>query len=99
MADLQQLNRDSPDNEIYKLIFLARHGQAKSNVASQKYSKEEWMRKWRFLGTDGELTWGPDADLTELGLKQAAETINAGNNNYLKVLLILNVSMFPRYRD
>lgn len=25
------------------------------------------------LGTDGELTWGPDADLTELGLKQAAE--------------------------
>ena len=47
------------------------------------------------LGTDGELTWGPDADLTELGLKQAAETINAGNNNYLKVLLILNVSMFP----
>lgn len=73
VADLQQLNRDSPDNEIFKLIFLARHGQAKSNVASQKYSKEEWMRKWRFLGTDGELTWGPDADLTELGLKQAAE--------------------------
>lgn len=29
--------------------------------------------KWRFLGTDGELTWGPDAGLTELGIRQAKE--------------------------
>ena len=99
VADLQQLNRDSPDNEIYKLIFLARHGQAKSNVASQKYSKEEWMRKWRFLGTDGELTWGPDADLTELGLKQAAENHQCWKQQLLEGAPYPKRFYVSRYRD
>ncbi|KAL6454683.1 hypothetical protein SBY92_004150 [Candida maltosa Xu316] len=77
IVKLNKLNDNCPENVCYKLVFFARHGQAQSNVASQKYSKEEWMSKWRFLGTDGELVWGPDADLTELGLNQAKENHQA----------------------
>ncbi|KAI5954853.1 PMU2 [Candida theae] len=74
---LNELNASAPSNVQYKLIFFARHGQGWANVAGRKYSKEEWYSKWRFLGTDGEITWGPDADLTELGVKQAHENHNA----------------------
>lgn len=70
---IEQLNVSSPVNESYKVLFLARHGEGWHNIASHKYSPEEWITKWRFLGTDGELTWGPDADLTELGINQAKE--------------------------
>lgn len=70
---IEELNSTSPENESYKVLFLARHGEGWHNIASQRYPHEEWMRKWRFLGTDGELTWGPDADLTELGINQARE--------------------------
>lgn len=71
-SELHRLNQAS-ENIQYKLLFLARHGQGWHNIASQKYPKHEWMSKWRFLGTDGELTWGPDANLTDLGIKQAQE--------------------------
>lgn len=73
VEQIDELNKRSPENECYKVLFLARHGEGWHNVASHKYPAEEWMRKWRFLGTDGELTWGPDADLTELGIRQAEE--------------------------
>ena len=76
IKELEALNASSPNNVQYKLIFFARHGQGWANVAGRKYSKEEWYNKWRFLGTDGEITWGPDADLTELGVKQAWENHN-----------------------
>lgn len=73
VEQMDELNKNSPENECYKVLFLARHGEGWHNIASHKYPSEEWMRKWRFLGTDGELTWGPDADLTELGIRQAKE--------------------------
>lgn len=73
MSKLDDLNQTSPDDVCYKMIFLARHGQGWHNVATAKYLKEDWMEKWRFLGTDGEITWGPDAKLTPLGEMQAAE--------------------------
>ncbi|CAK7890883.1 hypothetical protein CAAN1_01S00936 [[Candida] anglica] len=71
--ELKELNASSKYGEKYKLLFLARHGQGWHNVASVKYSPEDWFNKWRLLGTDGELTWGPDANLTPLGVNQAKE--------------------------
>lgn len=73
LSKLDDLNRSAPDNVHFKMLYFARHGQGWHNVASGKYLKEEWMEKWRFLGTDGEITWGPDAKLTPLGVRQAAE--------------------------
>lgn len=67
------LNAAAPKNVRYKLLFLARHGEGFHNIASLKYSKEEWFSKWRHLGTDGDMTWGPDAKLTDLGVLQAEE--------------------------
>ncbi|KAL7663082.1 Phosphoglycerate mutase [[Candida] zeylanoides] len=64
---------EDTDTVKYKVLFLARHGQGWHNVASHKYPAHEWSQKWRHLGTDGELVWGPDAQLTPLGLAQAAE--------------------------
>lgn len=83
-SELEHLNRSSDDNTQYKLLFLARHGQGWHNIASQKYPKHEWMSKWRFLGSDGEITWGPDADLTDLGIKQAQENCLAWNEQLSK---------------
>lgn len=61
-----------------KLLLLARHGEGYHNVANAKY-RDQWASKYRFLGTDGTITWGPDAKLTDLGKAQAAE-----NNLILK---------------
>ncbi|CAK9436472.1 uncharacterized protein LODBEIA_P10300 [Lodderomyces beijingensis] len=81
LEELKQLNKasnsDNGTNIRYKLMFFARHGQGWANVAGRKYSRDEWYEKWRFLGTDGEITWGPDADLTELGVDQAWENHHA----------------------
>ncbi|KAG7662815.1 uncharacterized protein J8A68_003669 [[Candida] subhashii] len=73
IQSLNHLNNTSEDHIQYKLFFLARHGQGWHNLVTKRYSKQEWFSKWRFLGTDGELTWGPDADLTEVGINQAKE--------------------------
>lgn len=73
---LEELNKGE---DTYKLIFFARHGQGLHNFAVAKYGDLEWERKWHFLGSDGEIVWGPDPSLTELGIKQAQE-----NNQVLK---------------
>lgn len=72
-SELQQLNDNSDDNVSYKLILCARHGQGFHNVVVEKYSLEEWHAKWGALGTDGELDYGPDAMLTDLGINQGKE--------------------------
>lgn len=71
--ELAALNENANENESYKLIICARHGQGYHNVIVEKYSLEEWHRKWGALGTDGELDYGPDAMLTELGINQGKE--------------------------
>ena len=93
--ELNELNASAPSNVQYKLIFFARHGQGWANVAGRKYSKEEWYNKWRFLGSDGEITWGPDADLTELGINQAFENHDAWREQLDKGCL-LYTSPSPR---
>ncbi|SPO23438.1 related to PMU1 - putative phosphomutase [Ustilago trichophora] len=70
---LFQLNVDGAlkDGSSYKLLFAGRHGQGFHNVAESQYGTPLWDSYWSRLDTDGKLTWGPDARLTELGIQQA----------------------------
>lgn len=77
MEELERLNKEAGENECYKLLFLARHGQGFHNVCVEKYGMSEWHRKWHAMSTDGEIVWAPDAVLTELGVNQAKENNQA----------------------
>lgn len=70
---LSQLNVDGAfhDGSSYKLLFAGRHGQGFHNVAETEYGTTVWDSYWSKLTTDGNLTWGPDAKLTPLGIQQA----------------------------
>ncbi|KAJ7435492.1 histidine phosphatase superfamily [Mycena galericulata] len=61
---LRELNATAPGNSLYKLIFFGRHGQG-------KYGTKAWDDYWSKLNGDGELTWGPDPELTNIGKAQA----------------------------
>ncbi|KAL0567180.1 putative phosphoglycerate mutase pmu1 [Marasmius crinis-equi] len=68
---IRKLNRDSPSNERHKLVIFARHGQGFHNVAETKYGTQAWDDYWSKLDGDGEIVWGPDAELTPTGEDQA----------------------------
>lgn len=72
-AKLDELNANASENEAYKVFFLARHGQGYHNFANMKYGQKAWDEKWARLTTDGEIVWGPDPELTELGIAQAKD--------------------------
>ncbi|VVT55509.1 uncharacterized protein SAPINGB_P004632 [Magnusiomyces paraingens] len=55
----------------YKLLFVARHGQGYHNLAIEIYGQAAWDSYWSMLDGDGNLVWGPDPDLTPLGVEQA----------------------------
>ncbi|KAG8935787.1 hypothetical protein FRC02_006337 [Tulasnella sp. 418] len=76
MAEVSRMNRESDSNIFYKVIYLGRHGQGYHNVAEANYGTEAWDSYWSRLNGDGNITWGPDAELTDLGVLQAQE-INA----------------------
>ncbi|AOA64938.1 Putative phosphomutase [Komagataella phaffii CBS 7435] len=80
IKQVHALNEFAADNECYKVLFLARHGQGFHNFAVGKYGLPEWNRKWRHLTTDGEIVWGPDPYLTERGVNQALENRDAWKN-------------------
>ncbi|KWU45332.1 phosphoglycerate mutase-like protein [Rhodotorula sp. JG-1b] len=69
--DLTRLNDESDDDTLFKVLFLGRHGQGWHNVAEQRYGSPEWNSYWSKVNTDGNMTWGPDAQLTPLGENQA----------------------------
>ncbi|KAK7050599.1 F-box domain-containing protein [Favolaschia claudopus] len=70
-SKLRELNAAN-DGASYKLILFGRHGQGYHNVAEDKYGTEAWDDYWSKLNGDGELTWGPDPELTDLGKTQAS---------------------------
>ncbi|KAG8741092.1 hypothetical protein FRC10_003333 [Ceratobasidium sp. 414] len=43
----------------------------KDNVAESFYGTQAWDDYWSKLNGDGNMTWGPDAELTDLGKQQA----------------------------
>lgn len=73
VRELTQLNEQAAENELYKLVFCARHGQGYHNVVVEKYGLDAWHEKWHALGTDGDITWAPDPQLTPKGEAQAKE--------------------------
>ncbi|KAI0081465.1 phosphoglycerate mutase-like protein [Panus rudis PR-1116 ss-1] len=69
---LASLNEKAPKGTSYKAFWLGRHGEGWHNVAEAKYGTPAWDAYWSKLTTDGNITWGPDALLTPLGMQQAA---------------------------
>ncbi|KAG6335893.1 hypothetical protein ID866_3202 [Astraeus odoratus] len=63
-ASIKQLNANAPSNIQYKVFFLGRHGQGyRLFIVVFRI----WTSYWSRLNGDGELTWGPDPDLTPIG--------------------------------
>ncbi|KAJ7243210.1 histidine phosphatase superfamily [Mycena rebaudengoi] len=71
--NLRQMNADADSNTSFKLFLFGRHGQGYHNVAEEKYGTEAWDEYWAMLDGDGELVWGPDPQLTTLGITQAED--------------------------
>ncbi|KIL58025.1 hypothetical protein M378DRAFT_112451 [Amanita muscaria Koide BX008] len=74
---LQTLNEGAEPGAAYKLFFIGRHGEGYHNVAEAKYGTTAWNHHWSRLNTDGEIQWGPDPELTQLGISQAAQANEA----------------------
>ncbi|KAJ1300361.1 hypothetical protein OPQ81_005180 [Rhizoctonia solani] len=68
-----KLQQDAPVGTKYAVCWFGRHGQGWHNVGEAKYGTKEWDEKWSLLNGDGEITWGPDPELTDLGKQQASE--------------------------
>jgi len=69
-----KLNQQAPIGTQYKVFFLGRHGQGYHNVGEAKYGTKAWDEYWSKLDGDGVLTWGPDPELTDIGVCQAKDT-------------------------
>jgi len=70
-AKIRHLNQESPIGTSYKFFILTRHGQGYHNVAELKYGTIAWDEHWSKLNGVGETIWGPDPQLTPLGIEQA----------------------------
>ncbi|KAI0632425.1 phosphoglycerate mutase-like protein [Trametes polyzona] len=70
---IEGLNAAAPPGTRYKVCFFVRHGQGYHNVAEAKYGRELWDQHWSKLYRDEELVWGPDPDLTSIGVVQAED--------------------------
>lgn len=53
---IERLNAESDEHTVYKVLFMARHGEGWHNVAEKRYGTPEWNRYWSRLNTDGEIT-------------------------------------------
>ncbi|RCK64516.1 hypothetical protein Cantr_00376 [Candida viswanathii] len=104
---LHTLNDTSDEGVQYKLLFLARHGQGFHNVKHTE-NPELWDAYWSHLATDGKIVWGPDPELTELGIQQAKDnnaawkreiTNNSEGNEKLIVPTKFFLSPFRRSVD
>ncbi|KAH8080188.1 histidine phosphatase superfamily [Filobasidium floriforme] len=78
---VSELQASAPPNVKYKLLFCGRHAQGWHNVASEKYPQALWDGDYAKRTTDGEIVWGPDAELTPLGQQQAITLHEAWKSN------------------
>jgi len=69
--ELDKLNAQATGGTKYKVLFVGRHGQGYHNLGSALYGRKAWDNYWRRLNGDGNIIWGPDPKLTELGISQA----------------------------
>ncbi|KAG9089799.1 hypothetical protein FS749_001052 [Ceratobasidium sp. UAMH 11750] len=70
-ASIVKLQREAPKGVKYVVCWFGRHGQGWHNVAESFYGTQVWDDYWSKLNGDGNMTWGPDAELTDLGKQQA----------------------------
>ncbi|GAA6010130.1 hypothetical protein JCM11491_005353 [Sporobolomyces phaffii] len=75
-TEIDGLNERADEHTAYKVFFVARHGQGWHNVAESKYGTDKWNDHWSMEYGDGNMTWGPDPELTPLGREQA-RAVNA----------------------
>jgi len=76
-SSIKKLQKDAPKGVKYAVCWFGRHGQGWHNVAESFYGTASWDVHWSKLNGDGNMTWGPDALLTDLGKQQAALAHNA----------------------
>ncbi|CAE6444331.1 unnamed protein product [Rhizoctonia solani] len=70
-ANITKLQKSAPKNVKYVVCWFGRHGQGWHNLAESTYGTAAWDDYWSKLNGDGNITWGPDALLTDLGKQQA----------------------------
>ncbi|KAH7335706.1 histidine phosphatase superfamily [Rhizoctonia solani] len=70
-ANITKLQKSAPKNVKYVVCWFGRHGQGWHNLAESTYGTVAWDDYWSKLNGDGNITWGPDALLTDLGKQQA----------------------------
>ncbi|KAJ8474034.1 hypothetical protein ONZ45_g16086 [Pleurotus djamor] len=68
---IANLNHHADSKTSFKLFFLGRHGEGFHNVAEAKYGTPAWDAIYSKLDGDDEIVWGPDAEITPLGVSQA----------------------------
>ncbi|KAL5632159.1 hypothetical protein ACGC1H_000239 [Rhizoctonia solani] len=76
-TNITKLQKNAPKNVKYAVCWFGRHGQGWHNLAESAYGTAAWDDYWSKLNGDGNMTWGPDALLTELGKQQAQLAHNA----------------------
>lgn len=75
--EVQELQKTHGAENV-KVLFLARHGQGVHNLVMAKYGREWWEKEgMNAQYSNDEYTWGPDPDLTELGIEQARDAHKA----------------------
>lgn len=68
--EVTRLNRQSPANVQYKVLFMGRHGEGYHNVAQTYYGTPAWNCYWSLQDGNGTSTWA-DPRLTANGIGQA----------------------------
>ncbi|KAF5017602.1 hypothetical protein F66182_10447 [Fusarium sp. NRRL 66182] len=71
-AYVRWLNKNSPDNVSYKVLYLTRHGLGVHNKMHAQVGSEAWNTRVSFQNGDGRQVWF-DAFLTEVGRQQAQD--------------------------
>ncbi|KII90523.1 hypothetical protein PLICRDRAFT_39086 [Plicaturopsis crispa FD-325 SS-3] len=68
---IENMNTQSPSGTSYKVVFFGRHGEGYHNLGKATHGPEAWDGILSRLEGDGTMTWGPDPQLTPLGVQQA----------------------------
>ncbi|KAG8218971.1 histidine phosphatase superfamily [Butyriboletus roseoflavus] len=75
--EIKEFNETAAPGVQYKVFFLGRHGEGYHNVGEARYPADGWVDYWVQRNGDGDIVWGPDPRLTELGQQQARDAHSA----------------------
>ncbi|KAM3069432.1 putative phosphoglycerate mutase pmu1 [Clarireedia jacksonii] len=67
---IHTLNRQTPLNVQYKVLYLGRHGEGYHNIAETTYGTPAWNCYWSLKDGNGTATWA-DSHLAPTGISQA----------------------------